>query len=136
MLIRVDPDNLFSQVANLTTAADLINDSLTAIVGVWNNLRLGWVGSTAAAAQEFNTEWTNACTLLFGSSDGSVVGAFQRVAQSVGIAAINYGEVEQGNTQMFMGLVTSLGSSSSTTPPPPPSRDQQQGPVTEIAPAP
>jgi hypothetical protein len=134
MLIRVDPDNLFSQVTNLATAADLINDSLTTIVGVWNNLKLGWVGSTAAAAQEFNTEWTNACTLLFGSSDGSVVGAFQRVAQSVGIASINYGEVEQGNTQMFMSFVSALGSPSSTAPPP--SRDQQQGPVTEIAPAP
>jgi hypothetical protein len=136
MLIRVDPDDLYTQVGRLATAGKLIGDTLTAMVGVWNNLRLGWVGNSATEAQDFNTELNNAFTELFGSSDGSVVGAFQRVADSVGIASINYGEAEQGIEQMFMSLVNALGSSSSTAAAPPPSRDQQQGPVTEIAPAP
>jgi uncharacterized protein YukE len=134
LLIRVDPDNMFSHVGDMTSEAQVIGDAITAIVGIWNNLKLGWVGTSASEAQDFSTNWVNAVTALFGN--GAAGGAFQKIADAVGMASTNYGEAESSNEQMFLTLIKSLGSSSSSTAVPPPTRDQQQGPVTETAPAP
>jgi hypothetical protein len=134
LLIRIDPGNVFFHVGDMQYEAQAIGDAITAIVGIWNNLRLGWVGTTAAEAQDFNTRWVAAVQALFGTSADPKSGALPRIADAVAYAAINYGEAEDSNQKMFQSLTNDLNSPPGT--PPPPTRDQNQGPITENAPAP
>lgn len=132
--IIVDPTGMFSHVSDLQFEANLVMDAINAIDGIWNNLKLGWVGTTASEAQDFNNQWLAAIQALFGTTADPDSGAFSKVIDAVATASINYGEAEDGNQKMFEALTSSLKSSSSNEPPP--SRSDTQGPITEIAPPP
>ena len=132
--ILVDPDGMFARVSDMQNEAQAVGDAITAIVGIWNDLKLAWVGSSASEAQQFNAAWTAAIQALFGTTADPDSGAFSKVAQAVAMASVNYGEAEDSNKQMFQGLTASLKAPPGSLPPP--SRSESQGPVTETAPAP
>jgi len=135
MLIQVDPNTLYSYATvDMVNEADLIAQSISSIVEIWNNLRLGWAGATADEAHDFNDRWVHAVEGLFGTKDHPEDGAFPQLASAVDAASINYGEAEDTVMKMFQSLTHDLNSPPST--PPPPTRDQNQGPVTESAPPP
>jgi hypothetical protein len=49
MLIRVDPNTLYSDATrDMVNEAKAVADALDDIAGIWNNLKLGWAGATAA----------------------------------------------------------------------------------------
>lgn len=132
--ILVDPVDMFSHVSDMQNQAQAVSDAINTIVGIWNGLTLGWVGTSASAAQDFNAQWTAAIQALFGTQADPQSGAFSKIASAVGMASINYGEAEDSNQKMFQSLTNDLNSPSSNLPPP--SRDDNQGPITETAPAP
>jgi hypothetical protein len=135
IMIRVDPNTLYACAAvDMTQESQVIVDAINSIVGIWNNLRLGWAGATADQAQDFSNRWLSAVNAFFGTKDNPEDGAFPRIIDAVLTAADNYGQAEDTNVQMFRALADELNSPPST--PPPPTRDQNQGPITENAPAP
>jgi uncharacterized protein YukE len=134
-LIKVDPDNLFTRAnVDMMNNANVIADAISSIVQTWNGLALGWAGATAAEAQDFSDRWTEAVRRLFGTKDDPTLGVLPKMASGVAMASINYGEAEATIEEMFLTLYSSLAGPSDS--PVPPTRDQDQGPVTENAPAP
>ena len=135
MLIRVDPDTLFGYATvDMVNEADVIANAISSIVEIWNGLKLGWVGTTAAEAQDFSNRWNHAVQLLFGTEKDPASGVLPKIAQAVAIASINYGEAEDTVMEMFKTLTDGLNAPPGT--PGPPTRGQDQGPVTENAPRP
>lgn len=135
LLIQVNPNSLWSYATvDMVNEGQAIADAITAIVGIWNSLRLGWAGATADAVQAFSAKWAAAVEALFGTQADPNSGAFAMIANAVAQAAGNYAEAEDSNQKMFLKLSNSITSPSGT--PPPPTRDQDQGPITETAPAP
>jgi hypothetical protein len=130
--ILVDRDGMFARVSDMQNEAQLIANATIAIVGIWNDLKLGWAGSSASEAQQCNTEWTVAVQALSGTAADPDSGAFSKVAQAVALASINYGEAEDSNQKMFRGLTISLNAPPGNLPPP--SRSDSQSPITETAP--
>jgi hypothetical protein len=134
ILLRVDPDTLYSYATvDMTQESQVIVDAINNIVGIWNNLKLSWAGTTAEEAQDFSNRWNSAVEALFGTQDKPEDGAFPRLADAVDYASINYGVAEDAIVRMFQSLTNGLNSPPHGTPP---TRDQNQGPITENAPPP
>jgi len=138
LVINVDPDGLYSQLAVLSGLAETMAGYLGSFVDTLNNLTLSWVGPASTEGQELLTKWRNAMTALFGSGSATGSnsdGAFQRIAECVGMAGINYAEAEDTNQKILLNLAASLNPNSSAAAPPP-GRDQNDGPIAENAPPP
>jgi uncharacterized protein YukE len=126
MDIRVDPTAMFAHATvDMPAEATVVADSINRINDIWQNLALGWVGTTADEAQDFNNRWNGAIVALFGSPAATGSGVLSEIAQAVGVAAINYGEAEDTIRKMFVGLTNGGGTAG------PPDRNQNDGPVTE-----
>jgi len=109
LLIRVNADRIFQSAAtDIPNQAQVIANAINNIVQIWNGLKLGWVGTTASEAQQFNDQWTNAVKQLFGTDSDPSSGALPRIADGVALAAINYGEAEDAVTKMFNSLTVGL----------------------------
>jgi hypothetical protein len=133
MQIRVDPDTLYGYATvDLPHHADVLVSSLNRIHDIWEGLALGWVGTSAAEAQDFSQRWNHAIEQLFGRHDDPKSGALPKIANAVGYASINYGEAEDVAVKMFQSLLDALNAPPGT--PTPPLRNQGEGPVTEQSP--
>jgi uncharacterized protein YukE len=136
MTIRVDP-NLMYQLAtvNMKNSAQTLMDAVNGTVQTWNNLKVGWVGTSADEAQAFNDQWTRAVNSLFGSQADPTSGVLQKIANGTVLASINYGEAEDTVVNNFMNVANSVDLGSviglSQAQPGSPARNQTQGVVTE-----
>jgi hypothetical protein len=133
LVIKVDPTTLWSYAQNdLPNNSEVVAIAVGNINTIWNNLALGWAGTTADEAQDFNNRWNTTISQLFGTQADPSSGALPKIADAVGMAALNYGETEDTVKRMFDTFSASLNSSSPTTPPP--DRDDNDGPITENTP--
>lgn len=133
IMLKVDPNTLFGYAtADMPAEAESIAGSIGNIVNIWNDLKLGWAGTSADEAQDFSNRWNAAITKLFGTEDDPESGAFPKIARAVGYAAINFGETEDVVAKMFASLSEGLAAPPGT--PQPPTRDEHDGPVTESTP--
>ena len=129
MSIKVDPTAMYNYAnTDVRNAADALAGSISRIGGIWEGLRLGWVGTTADEAQDFSDQWNAAVTGLLGTGDGST-GALPKIGGAVVAASINYGDAEDTNQKMFQSLSSAMSAPPGA--PQPPSRGQNEGPVTE-----
>jgi uncharacterized protein YukE len=133
LLIRVDPDSVFRYATvDIMNEAKVMANAISTISQTWTNLQLGWVGTSAQEAQDFNNQWNQAIDRLFGTVKDPASGALPKIAEAVATAAVNYAEAEDAVTKTFRGFTDNQNPQSA----PPPGRNQNQGPVTENAPAP
>src|ERR1700730_2522552 len=133
ILIRVDPTTLYHYADVDIPAQDaLIANGVSNIDKTWEGLALGWVGSSATEAQNFNNRWNSAVTKLFGTPEDPSTGALQKIAHAVGLAAVNFGVTEDVVMHMFQSLVDGMGAPPGQ--PGSPSRNHNDGPVTEVTP--
>jgi uncharacterized protein YukE len=137
--IKVDPDNMWT-VANtaITQYGNQIADSISNINSVWEQLKVGWVGTTADQAEKFNTAWQGAIRSLFGTVADPGSGVLSKLGQAVGLAADNYAETEVSVTKMFTDFDAAVNRAPGTgyipwasgaMPDPP--RTVDPGPITE-----
>lgn len=132
MLIDVDPTTLWGYAdTDIPTQAQAIAEAIGRIHGVWDGLALGWAGTTADEAQDFNDRWNTALTQLFGSDAHPADGALPRIARAVGMASLNYAATEDSVYQMFTQLSGGLHGDGSQQPP---TRNNDNGPITEDTP--
>jgi hypothetical protein len=107
--IKVAPDNVFqSATVAIPGLGKEIADSVNRVVQIWNDLKLGWVGTTATEAQDFNDRWAADISQLFGSpaeilgeTAGYTPGILNQLATGIAMAATNYGQAEDVVTSMF-----------------------------------
>lgn len=125
MVIRVDPGAMFQGANLVITQANGIMDNVNRVVDIFNNLTVGWVGTTSAEAQDFGNR--------FDQSVQNLANALQEMGQGTAQAAINYAVTERINAEMFSGLGFSLASADPNGPPP---RNSNDGPISENAPPP
>lgn len=133
MVIRVDPGAMFQGGNRVITEANGIMDIINRVVNIWNNLNIGWIGTSATEAQDYLNRWTQAIQNLFGTDANPGSGALPELAAAAEQAAINYAEAEKMNAMMFEGLGFSLASNDPNGPPP---RNSNDGPISENAPPP
>jgi len=134
MVIKVDPTALWGlSQSNLPNDADVVAFAIGNIQSIWQELTLGWAGTTADEAQDFNTRWNTAISALFGSQTDPTSGVLSKIADAVGTASLNYAETESTITTMFTSFSSSLNSGSGTTQAP--ARSDNDGPITENTPA-
>jgi hypothetical protein len=137
--IRVDPNSLYQYAtSDITSHAKNLASSVSSIVQIWNNLKVGWVGNSASDAQEFNSLWAQAVNKLFGSDSDPSSGALPKIADAVAQAAMNYGVAEDTNVTNLKNYADALNAAGGggSTVNSPPTRGGNQGPVGETAPAP
>jgi len=133
--INVEPEMIFqSATVAIPSLGREIADSVNRISQVWSDLKLGWVGNTAQAAQDFNDRWVSSINELFGSKDGSTTGVLASIAKGVEMAGSNYGQAEDVVTNMFNQTASSLGQGSGSDTPADPHR-AVDGPVSENTPS-
>jgi hypothetical protein len=132
LVIKVDPTTLWSYAQNdLPNNGDVVATAVGNINTIWNGLALGWAGTTADEAQDFNDRWNAAITGLFGTPADTSSGALPKIADAVGMAALNYGETEDTVKSSFDLFAARLNSSSNYQPP---ARSNTDGPITEVTP--
>ncbi len=132
LVIDVDPTTLWTYAdTDMPTEAQTIADSIGRIHSIWDGLALGWAGTTADEAQDFSDRWNSALTQLFGSQADPDSGALPKIAQAVGMAALNYGATEDSVYHMFTEFSSGLNQ---TGDPQPPNRDDNDGPIDENTP--
>jgi hypothetical protein len=133
--IRVDPDTIFQVAAvSIPSLGEDVANSVSRVVQIWNDLKLGWVGNTAQEAQDFNDSWTTSISELFGGGKGGpATGILAQIADGAAMAASNYGQAEDVVTNMFNQTTSSLGQNGSSDSPPDPHR-AVNGPITEKTP--
>jgi hypothetical protein len=113
--IMVDPDLIYQLATNNIPAyIGQVADSINRVVGIWNNLKVGWVGKTAQEAQDFNDRWVTSITDLFGTSADPGTGVLPKIAYGLSLAGMNYGEAEDVVTNMFKKLTAALQQSGSS----------------------
>jgi hypothetical protein len=142
IMISVDPNTLYQYAtSDIPNHIQNLAHSISKIVGVWNKLNndnVGWVGTSASEAQDWNSKWSGAVNGLFGSDSDPASGVLPKIAGAVAQAALNYGTAEDTITTNFQhyidGLNTPAGGPDSVNSPP--TRNGSQGPVSENAPAP
>jgi uncharacterized protein YukE len=136
MTIRVDPDLMYQlATVNMKNSAQTLMEAVNGVVQTWNNLKVGWVGTSADEAQAFNDQWVHAVNSLFGSQADPTSGVLPKIANGTALASINYGEAEDTVMQNFMNVANSADVGAlvglSQAQPGPPGRNQTQGPLTE-----
>jgi len=139
IMIRVDPNTLYQYAtSDIPNHVQGLADSISNIVKIWNNLKVGWVGKSASDAHEFNTQWSQAIDRLFGSKSDAASGVLPKIGIAVAQASINYGVAEDTITTSLKdyvnGLNTPAGAGNAVNSAP--TRSGSQGPVSENAPAP
>jgi hypothetical protein len=136
-VIKVDPDAMFDTIRQALMAyGQGVTDSINRIIGIWNGLKLGWIGNTADEAQAFNDAWSAAMIKLFGDEVNPQVGILNQIGESVMLASVNYAEAETTVVKMFDDMTLGLVESSATgaiSGPGDPSRSLDDGPITENA---
>jgi hypothetical protein len=131
LVIRVDPTALWGYAqTDMPAEAHTVSDALGRINTVWQGLALGWAGTTADEAQDFNDRWNAALGALFGTPEAPDSGALPKIAYAVGMAALNYGGTEDVVKTMFDTFAGELRSSG----PQPPARNNGDSPITENTP--
>lgn len=119
-VIKVAPDNVYqTATVGIPSLGQEIADSVNRIVGIWNDLKLGWVGNTATEAQDFNDRWAADISELFGSkADGTHhgnAGILNQLANGIAMAAVNYAQAEDAVTNMFNQTADALEQSGSAS---------------------
>jgi hypothetical protein len=89
---------------------------------IWKG-KLGWVGTSAAEAQDFSDRINANVKQLFGTSDAPASGApgsgaLPKIATGVDMASVNVGETEDVVKRMFDSLTPGLGTPGSKDTPP------------------
>lgn len=117
-VIKVAPDNVYqTATVGIPSLGQEIADSVNRVVGIWNDLKLGWVGNTATEAQDFNDRWAADISQLFGSqadgTQGGTPGILNQLANGIAMAAANYGQAEDTVTNMFNQTADALAQSAS-----------------------
>src|SRR5690348_12134837 len=119
-VIKVAPDNVYqTATVGIPSLGQEIADSVNRVVGIWNDLKLGWVGNTATEAQDFNDRWAADISKLFGSqadgTQGGTPGILNQLANGIAMAAMNYGQAEDVVTNMFNQTADALDHSASSS---------------------
>ena len=113
--------------ANIVTMQALITDitnDVVAVVGVINNLTLGWAGDTAAEVTAFFDSWNAAVNVLVGNGDPNATleqsGTLNILAGALAAAMTNYDSIETTLVKQFTQFTQALTGDSGS---------QAQGPV-------
>jgi hypothetical protein len=134
--IKIDPDAVYqSATVTMPALGAEISDSVSRVVQIWNDLKLGWVGNTAQEAQDFNDRWSASIGQLFGAAGDPSTGILSKITAGVAMAGVNYGQAEDVVTNMFNqtsdALIWGSGSSGSSDSGSPGHRAVNGGSVTE-----
>jgi uncharacterized protein YukE len=129
LLLKVNPDRIWSDATGaLSKLGQEIEEFLNSALTTMGGTRLSWMGKTSDEVQGFVDKLNTAASNMFGTK-----GAFNALTNAVATAGNNYAQAEDSNQKMFNDFTASINSPG---PQPPPTRDQEQGPITENAPAP
>ena len=130
--INVDQMSLWNYgKTDIPSIMEMLVASVDRIHTAWNGLKLGWAGTTADEAQDFNERWNAALAELFGSKEHPGQSVLSKIAVAVQTAAMNYAVAEHGVLKMFDSFYSSIIEPGGTVQPP--VRDENQGPITENA---
>ncbi len=133
LLIDVDPDTLCHYATvDIVSNARQIGDHISAVVQIWNSLKLSWAGHTADEAHDFFNRWNADITKLFGTEDDPARGVINKITTGVEIASTNYGEAEDYVTSMFTKFTENIDNPPHADPNP--NRDLDDPPITENTP--
>ncbi|MFG1885216.1 hypothetical protein [Micromonospora sp. NPDC049102] len=120
-VLSVDPGAIY-QVAHVEMVAELdeIVKCWNRIGSAWSDLKLGWAGESASAAEDFNRRLDNVQAELFGVDDKKdpkpgIFGLIRGVAVQ---AASNYDGTENQIFRMFQQFANNLESASGGDAPP------------------
>jgi hypothetical protein len=91
--------------------ADAIAGYVSQVGDLWSGLKIGWVGSSAQEAHDFNDRWEKSMIAMFGRRDAdpkqqpppgeNILG---RIGWAVGGAAMNFAWADQNVKDMFKGF--------------------------------
>lgn len=106
-VFRIDPLTIFRHAkVDLFNEANSIGDAVQNIFNIWEELELGWVGTSAAEAQDFSDRMNANLRQLFGTKDAP--GVLSKIANAIAAASINFGLAEDNVKKMFDSLGTGL----------------------------
>lgn len=118
-----------------------VSASFQTIYTIWQNLSLSWIGNSADAAQELQSQLDKIQNRLFGTKvDGKdQPGVLEQMSSAASFAASIYSNVEETNTKMFNQFADDINwqplpdenatpTGDSTTPS---TTDHDLGPITE-----
>jgi hypothetical protein len=119
--LAVEPGPLMMGALMVQDAVQDVGNALTAIDNTLNGLQLGWDGTTAAEAQDFNTQWQAAMRGLFGTDQDPKSGVMNQVIIALMTAVGDSSNAENSIVQMMAALQAALtagalSNSSPTTP--------------------
>jgi hypothetical protein len=136
--MSIDANSLYqTAITAMPNHAQNLADSVAKIVGIWNNLKAAWVGSTSDEAQDFNTQWSTAVNNLFGSQSDSKSGILPKIANAVAAASYNYGDAEDTIWNSMNAYAAGLNAGSDPNAVQPPAGGtSSSGPVTVTTPGP
>ncbi|WP_422747583.1 hypothetical protein [Micromonospora sp. WMMD1219] len=98
----------------LASLVDSLQDDWLAIANIWDQLKIGWVGESADAADAFNTRLEDVQQRLFGTPDPDnptmveTPGILDQVRYGAMMAAANYNSAEHTVTDMFNAFLASM----------------------------
>ena len=117
--LTVDPVTLTTRGNNLKDLGQTVADSLDRINGIWNDLKLGWMGKTADEAKDFIDRWNAVMGELYGSKEHPENGVLNEIVTGVLTVAWIFGQTEHTLFQFFTDFQHGLagGGSSGDTPP-------------------
>jgi WXG100 family type VII secretion target len=117
--IKVSPQSLSDVSAHVNNLIQDVVNQLDDINNTLSSLQLSWMGPSADLAAQFNQQWQDAATSLFGTQQDPNEGALIRLAEGLQAASQNYDNAEQWAVESFNKLATNLsgGGSSSSAPP-------------------
>jgi hypothetical protein len=140
-VITVSPGRLAAYgFLAIPSAAMRFADLIGQVGDVFSGLKIGWVGTTADAAQTFNDTWRKLMIALFGDPDvdpslppASGTDILSQLAAAVATAATNFGMADQNIIDLFRSFLGDNGkrhtAQVATQPPPlPPSDILETGP--------
>jgi hypothetical protein len=116
-VISVKPHDLSTKAASLDTQINDLTVTLKSISGTWEALKLGWVGTTQAEADTFNTKWQAAAKEMFGDDSTpttlSQIGpnecALGKIQNLADAAAKTYANTEESLAASFFKFGEQLG---------------------------
>ncbi|MEU8167254.1 hypothetical protein AB0B97_12110 [Micromonospora sp. NPDC049004] len=135
--INVSPQTMHRYAAqHMKVVMTNLVEHWDAVGKTWESLKLGWIGDSAEAADEFNARLKDIQERLFGvpSADGQTVetpGLLDKVRSGVVVAAANYNNAEHSVTDMWDAFCAQMRQEAESTgdSAPPPSDDTTLDPI-------
>ncbi|WP_306204573.1 hypothetical protein [Actinoplanes sp. RD1] len=134
--IYVSPQSMHQYAAeHMKVVMNSLVDNWDAIGRTWEDLKLGWIGDSADAADEFNARLKDIQERLFGvpAADGKSVetpGLLDRARSGVIVAAANYNAAEHSVTDLWDAFCAQMRQEGETTNgEPAPSQDTALDPI-------